>query len=268
MFRSAYYDFAEVLKGAHGQYKEADVLKREAQEKAMITMAVVPFDAPYFTQRQTANFSNKIISGIKRFRSPFISFKDYSMVSDRSYIGRGVSIKAARAAGIKAVIVGRVTNYRVQEGKVHTVKRKVYIRREVKYKDKEGNSKTRVTYDKDWYIEYYASNSVDISVEYQLISTETGEVISADSYSRHGEDVIRFARYNGSYKKLVPGKWKYQKGKRKDDRVYDDKASVRKLHRLFRAREILTPTYKISDDLERSIAKLIAKGVVNYNPER
>lgn len=269
-FRAAYYDFYNVLKGANGSYKEADILKKEAQDKAMITIAVMPFDAPRFTQAETASFSSKIISNIKKYNSPFIDFKDYSVAGsiNNLYVGVGLDIKAARAAGIKAILVGRVNNYSEEEGQIRVAQKKAYIRHERKYKDKEGKEQVEITYEKDKYIEYTNSNSVYLAIEYKLISTETGEVMSADSYNKQSGDQIRYAKYSGSYKSLVPGYWVSLKNNSKEDKVYDDDSSIRKLRSLFTSRQVLVSTNKQSNDLEEAVANDIAKNIIKYNPEK
>jgi len=268
-FRSAYYDFEKVLKGANGNYKEADILKKEAREKAMITIAVLPFESSYFNSVQVNNFSNKTIASIKKYNSPFISFKDYNIARAKTgqYIGNGIDIKAARAAGIKAVLVGKITRFKEYSSRERVSKKTAYVRHEKIVKTKDGKSHKEKYYTKTVYYEYSRSNSVDFNLEYQLISTETGDVMSADSYEKQLRDAVRYAEYRGSIKDLVPGYWKSIRYDTKKDIVYDDRSSVRKLHRLFRARKTPYSTSQLSNDIQNNVAASIASEVVKYNPE-
>lgn len=268
-YRIAYYDFETILKGASGHYKEADVLKNEAQEKAMITIAVLPFDSPSLYSAQLNNFGNKLISSIKSFNSPFISFKDFNIAkaNSSSYIGNGIDIQAARAAGIKAVLLGKITNYNEYNGRLKSSEKKVYLEKTRSVKDKDGKSKTEKYYTKDIYVEYSKVNSVEFSLEYQLISTETGAIITADTYNKQSKDEVIFAEYKGPIKDLVPGYWKSIKSDSKEDKVYDDYSSKRKLQELFNSRKNINSISKISDDLQNDIASSIAKTIVKYNPE-
>lgn len=268
-YRSAYYSFDKVLKGSKGQYKEADILQKEAREKAMITIAVLPFESSYFAANQLNSFSNKLISDIKSQRSPFIRFKDYNSVKTKSgqYIGNGININAARAAGIKAVLIGKVSQYREYSSRNKVSKKDGYIRHVKTVKDKEGKSHKEKYYTKDVYYEYTRYNSVDLAIEYQLISTETGDVMSTNSYDKHVKDAVRYAVYKGSIKNLVPGTWKSIRYKSKNDKVYDNKSSVRKLHRLFRARKTPYSNSQLSVSLQNEITSSIANEIVKYNPE-
>jgi hypothetical protein len=268
-FRTAYYDFDKVLRGASGHYKEADVLKAEAQEKAMITIAILPLDAPSLSMGQANNFSRKIVSKIKRLNSPFISFKDYNIAraNSGSYIGNGIDIAAANAAGIKAVLVGKIVSYKEHKGRLYSTRNKGYIVKTRSHKDKDGKIHKEKYYIKDIYMVYSKTNSVEMGVEYQLISTEDGTLLAADSYNKENTDKIVFAEYKGSVKNLVPGYWKSISSKRKGDKVYDDSSSKRKLKALFRSRKQIHSVSNLSDELQNDIASSIAKSIINYNPE-
>lgn len=92
--------------------------------------------------------------------------------------------------------------------------------------------------------------------------------MSADSYNKQSGDQIRYAKYSGSYKSLVPGYWVSLKNNSKEDKVYDDDSSIRKLRSLFTSRQVLVSTNKQSNDLEEAVANDIAKNIIKYNPEK
>lgn len=268
-YRSAYYDFDRILKGTHGNYKEANVLKKEAQEKATIVITAIPFQTSYFSRGQVNNFYNKLVVRVSNINSPFIVYKDYSLSANvsSSNISSVTNLKALRAMGIKAVLVGKIMNYREHNGRLVAKKKPAYLVRTRKVKDKAGKEITEKYYTKDIYIEYNRFNAAEMLVDYQLISTETGDVVSSDNFKREISDKVKYAEFKGPYKNLVPGYWKSMRVDSKEDRVYDDYSSKRKLQRLFKARRNIKSIYQISDDLQNDVASSIANKIKIYNPE-
>lgn len=268
-YRSAYYDFDKVLRGTNGKYKEANILKKEAQEKATIVVTVIPFQTSYFSRGQVNNFYNKLVVNISNINSPFIVYKDYnvSAISSRFNINNISNLKALRAMGIKAVLIGKIMNYREHNGRLIAKKKPAYLTRYRKVKDKTGKEITEKYYTKDIYIEYTRFNGAEMLVDYQLLSTETGNVLSSDNFEREISDKIKYAEFKGPYKDLVPGYWKSMRVDSKEDRVYDDYSSRRKLQHLFKARRSIKSIYQISDDLQNEVASSITNKIKKYNPE-
>ncbi|MGB5988599.1 MAG: hypothetical protein WBG43_02510 [Marinifilaceae bacterium] len=266
-YRAAYYDFDKVLRGTKGNYKEADILKNEAREKATIVITVIPFQTSYSSRGRINNFFNKLIVKVNSIDSPFIVYKDYNTSGVNINSSRGVNFKALRASGIKAVVLGKVVNYREYNGRLSAEKKPAYIVHTRKVKSTDGKEKTEKYYTKDIYTEFSKLNKIAISVNYQIFSTETGDIITADNFEKEVVDKVVYAEFKGPIKNIVPGYWKSIRIDSKEDRVYDDYSSRKKLQKLFRSRKNIKSIQRISDDLQNEVALSIANKIKNYNPE-
>ena len=51
---------------------------------------------------------------------------------------------------------------------------------------------------------------LNISFQYQLISTESGEILLTDIIKLNRKDEVYFANTNYNYRNIVPGYWKWQ----------------------------------------------------------
>ena len=46
--------------------------------------------------------------------------------------------------------------------------------------------------------------------QFELISTETGEILLTDVFSLENSAKVHYAEYEGDNKKLIPGYWEYE----------------------------------------------------------
>ena len=98
--------------------------------------------------------------------------------------------------------------------------KKAWIERKVKkYNPDTEKNYYESEYDKINYNEFYGSNVVNISFQYQLISTESGEILLTDIIKLNNKDEVYFASANYNYRNIVPGYWKWPNRKDSSDKI-------------------------------------------------
>ena len=65
-------------------------------------------------------------------------------------------------------------------------------------------------YDKIKYQEYRGSTSVQIGFQFQLISTESGEILLTKLINLNRRDEVHFVESNTNYRNIIPGNWRWQ----------------------------------------------------------
>ncbi|MBI9060565.1 MAG: hypothetical protein JEZ14_01165 [Marinilabiliaceae bacterium] len=276
LFRKAYSDYETILKGTGG-YKNSLELKAEALEKAMITIALVPVSYSNATQKQVSmQLKPIIVSHINNLKSPFYKVISDQVVSSMS----NVTINNDPAAAVqwlkkmgadvqaKTILTGKIVRYTKQTGRISKSEKKAYRKRVIKVTDKETNLPVEKTvYDKIRYFEYQQNNTVQYVMEYALVNIENGEIIISDVFSHEERPTIHYATFDGDYKQLVPGYWKYMDKDSESDKVYDDSSSRDKLHQLFNNSKKIKSTGSIEKEMMNKCATQIAQQIEAYNPE-
>jgi 1,4-alpha-glucan branching enzyme len=145
---------------------------------------------------------------------------------------------------------------------------KAYSSYQVKLYDAETKKTHHETrYKKTSYNQYDGYNKVTISFKYQLISTETGQILLSDIIEKSSQSEVSYAAYKGNYKTLVPGDWKHLNSASTSDAVNTKGSDRRKMKRKFTANTKLTPITQIQSDLQSQIAKIGAGAILQFNPE-
>ena len=270
-FRSAYYGFNDILNST-GDYKESRALLKEAQESATITILVTPFtkNSLWFKGIQS-NFSTRVIRSIDNVNSPFIKVKDASYMDNKGaiFFSNGeIDSKKAVVEGIDALLSGTVKSVIALAGKPQVEEHAGYLKFIKKRKDDQGVMREYTEYKKVTYKTVYVKNSVSVTVEYKLVSTRTGEVLSTDVVYAIDSDEVNYAVFEGDSKNLVPGYWKSRSKSSPEDRVLDNYSDVSKLRNMLRGNRTVRSINTLKENALNEASQKIAFQVEKYNPEK
>lgn len=177
-------------------------------------------------------------------------------------------MQAANLAGIKAVLVGNVSEVRQITGNVKKTEKKGFIKEVTKVKNDKGEEEEKVNYSKTQYLEYQAENSASIEVSYKLIYTENNEILVSDLINLSRNDEMHYATFNGEKKKLVPGYWKNKDRKSPEDVIKDNSSDVNKLRDLLNASKEIKSSAQLLEEIINQSAQKIADKIIKYNPEK
>jgi hypothetical protein len=266
-FRKAYYGFESIIAGA-GDYKQSRILQEEAREKATITVLVTGFNASMRNSSDKAAIITTDIKGrISKSESPFIRLIDDSNIKESLYKEGEINLKVANLSGIDVILSGELLNFGKRNGKLEETPKRGYIKEIEKIRNQQGEEIEKAVYHKTNYSEFYAENAASLNVNYQMISTANSEVLLSRSFSEQKTDEVHYAVFEGDNNKLVPGYWKYKKGKSEEDEIKDIKRDVRELKRLLDGdRKMLSSDQLLKKLMTECVAEITSR-VENYNPE-
>lgn len=276
LYRKAYYDYETILKGA-GTYKNSLELKKEALEKATITIAIAPFSYRGSHQQNVATkLKTKLVNQINKLESPFYKVINDPVVQSApasnfqgdaaTYIQWLKSLGANVQA--KTILTGKVVRVYSKPGSLRKVEKRAYRKYTVEVVNETTKLKEKQTkYDKVKYFEYEQKNTVQLSIQYSLVRIDNGEIVLSDVFTAEETDKVHYAKYTGNFKQLVPGQWKSATQDAETDKIFDDQNAIRQLHQLFSNKKELRSAYQIEADLINKGASIISNHIANYNPE-
>lgn len=214
-FRQAYNDLDRVVKG-NAAYKDAAGLRQACIDKGRYAIAVLPFNTAGKGQLSApaASLQAYLTSAIIDLNDPFLKVVDRDNIQkilDEQRLGlsgvvdESTAVSAGKLMGAQAVIMGTVMTYDEVPGKLRTSSKDGYESYSVKQVDQASGEVSYATrYKPVKYTEYYRENKVDLSVNYKVVSLETGQVLVSKVLERHADDHAWYAAYDGNAGALLP----------------------------------------------------------------
>ncbi|MCB9169188.1 MAG: hypothetical protein H6594_02430 [Flavobacteriales bacterium] len=215
-YRKAYDDLGKVLAKDLG-YKDASALQQEALHKGQYSIAVLPFDNGRLRMKRgglAETLQAHAIAALTAGKDPFLRVVDrdnMQRILDEQRLGlsgvvdQQTAVQVGNLIGAQAVLMGEVLQYQEVPGDLRTSTRKGYEAYQVKQKNAETGGYDLVTrYRPVTYTEYYKEDRVDLSVNYKLVSLETGEVLFAKVVDDQQTAQVHYADYTGNKDMLMP----------------------------------------------------------------
>ena len=266
LYRKAYYKFNEIIAGTGG-YKQSAALKDEALEKGTITILVTDFGAAKnLTNEVSKAMTTKVKSQAGSLSNPFIRIVDQP-ANTSLYENGKINLQAANLSGIKAVLSGSLNEMIKTEGNLVKTIKHGYLKEVKIVKNEAGQEVEKITWHKIEYTEFEIENKSKLTLDYKMVSTESGLVLLGDLFSISNSDKTRYAKYDGEKKNLVPGYWKYKDKSSPEDVIKNNPGDINALKQLFNARKTVKSTAALAGELMDEAANRIAEKIDKYNPE-
>jgi hypothetical protein len=272
-FRSAYAQFNKIA----SNYKDTKDKKQLCLEAGMITIGFVDFKNGTRNKGGEAAISAYLFNELAKLNNPFIKVIDRSLTStiiDEQVLAlsgqtsESTSANAGQLIGAKAILSGNLITYSKKSDKLSETIKKAWFERLIKkYNEETEKHFYEKEYDKVKYKEYYGMNQVSVGFQYQLTSTETGEILLNGIIKLNESDMVNFATANVNYNKLMPGNWKWQNKAHEDDFVSSNISEKRNLRNLFKNKKSLLTIDQLNDKIYKSTSSQISGEINNYNPE-
>ena len=272
-FRSAYAQFNKIA----SNYKDTKAKKQLCLEAGMITIGFVDFKNGTRNKGGEAAISAYLFNELTKLNNPFIKVIDRSLTStiiDEQVLAlsgqtsESTSANAGQLIGAKAILSGNLITYTKKSDKLSETIKKAWFERLIKKYNEETEKHFYIKeYDKVKYKEYNGMNQVSVGFQYQLTSTETGEILLNGIIKLNESDKVNFATANVNYNKLMPGNWKWQNKAHEDDFVSSNLGEKRNLRNLFKNKKSLLTIDQLNDKIYKSTASQISGKINNYNPE-
>jgi len=262
--RSAYYAYEQIIADA-GDYKDTDVLWKQALECAQYPIAIQTPKIRNNSSKAKA-FQSQLNSKLIKLDNPFLKIYDLASVNSRidqsmknssGQIDRSALKTLYERNNIKAVLYCDFTEFKEKSGK-EVKEQKTGFERQVM---KSTTGETSIFDKQVKYTEVSRENKVDVSLNFKLISTETGEILLSDRVSRNENDHTYYATYSGDKDKLYPSN--YSNG------TYSLKESgYRNLQNLLRESHDIKSTEQLINSAFKDITQEVAKDINNFDPEK
>ena len=270
--RKAYYLFSKTI-----SYKDSKDLKEFALKEAQFPIAMLPFENATSSANAHKGFESQFLNLFINNKNPFIKIIDrvhiQTILNEQELGLSGLvdSQTAARAGdlfGAKALLVGRLVSLDTKRKLPKASKKKGWEM----YKQKQYNSSTKeyetvTKYKKVYYQEYQGNNSVTITVEYKLISTETGEILATNLITDKREDFVNYITFDGNTKNLYSGSWDYKLIANETDLVNKSYSDRKKIQNLLKANKNLRSTEDLKNVALKNVSSSAVAEINAYNPE-
>ncbi|MBK7382125.1 MAG: hypothetical protein IPI81_02150 [Flavobacteriales bacterium] len=212
-YRKAYGSLDQVVSKDAG-YKDASALRQECLTKGQYTIAVMPFtgsvkrtDIPQKAQAQA-------ITALTEMRDPFLRVVDREnmerilqeqRLSLSGVVDDQTAVRVGNLIGAQAILLGTVADYREEPGELRRSTKDGFEAYRVEQINKETGEKSFITkYRPVRYSEYFQENKAIISLNFRLVSLETGEVLASKMVDREVKDHMYYATYDGNRDQLFP----------------------------------------------------------------
>jgi tetratricopeptide (TPR) repeat protein len=264
--RESYFTFLRINEIAGGNYKDSGRLSTQALECASYPIAIHsrtmpghPADGSEFESALMQNILNKKDPFIKIHLLPSLNIgANRSLIGNTGALNRIVLKELHDRQGIKAVLVLDFVQYEKSQGTLKRVEKKGIYREShtsdqgvITYSDRQVN-----------YNEYTNSNKVGLTVGYQLVSTNTGEILLTQRLNKSEASDIHYVVFEGgNHKNLYPTIM--QNGNFSiDERNYSS------LQRLLADDKVIEPVTKLKEKVFVDLSGQISDALVRFNPER
>jgi tetratricopeptide (TPR) repeat protein len=213
-YKEAYRDFEKVVK-LDQTYKNALNLKEEALIKASIGLGILPVQNQTKIQGFDTRLYQQIIATLVQHKNPFLRVVDRSslesMLREQSLGMSGMvdpesAAKAGKVIGLKYVLMTAISDLVYEDDGV----RKDSLEAFEAYSElipsqiPNGLPQTITRFKKVKYQDQFQKRRLYYRVFYQLVSTQTTQVVASNVLSEEVSDEVHFASYAGNVNALYP----------------------------------------------------------------
>ena len=228
-YKLAWQQFKEI-EPSDANYNTVKSYQQKIIEELRLTMSILPAQTNF--HRSEWKLRSNIIAQVSQLKSPFIKLVDrenLDLIIEEQKLGltgfvdEKTAARVGQIVGAQSVLVTKVVNYNYSKGELVETEK-------VAYTGSTGYTSSTSRFRPVKYREFSQASTMQVSVQYQLISSETSEVLAADVIHEELFDEMVYAEYHGDYNKLYPAKGEliYRTGKERQDflALFDSKREV------------------------------------------
>lgn len=260
--RTAYYNFTDVINNAQ-TYKNTIELKDMALACAQYPI-VLEFVNANRKGGDTLRFENLLADKIVNSNSPFVKLvqqpvkgKTYQQGNQLNNPQRVQAVQLNLKNQPKAILSIQLNEYSKSLTPLKKTTKVGFIRTETK--NQAGEKVTNYT--KVNYTEYSQQTGVKFVLTYQLISTQTKQILISKRVEDVKSDQMYYAAYGDNFKNLYPSK-------NANGTEVVDPNNYQNLQNLLQAKKQITPLPTLVNQLFEGVANTITQTVINFNPEQ
>lgn len=263
-YRSAYHKFQEISR-VSPNYKDVNDLINEALELGRFTMSVVPFENKTRIRGIENSVQSYLVNQLSQMNDPFfriVERENLELILQEQQLALSGMVDERSAAevgsliGAKALLSGTVINYLESPGKLVETTHRGFESYQVKMHNKEDDTYYYQTkYKPVTYKEYNQSHQAKVSLQYKIISLETGEILLSQIAEYTAEDALNFASYEGETTRLLPAK---------GDLVNTHNASVKALQNQLRGKRTIKSLAELSEEAKKKATQKAVNEIAQF----
>jgi len=210
-YKEAFRNFEKVV-AYDATYKNAKVLKEEALVKATISIGILSINTRLKIREFDQKLYQYLLTEMVKTKGPFIKIVDRNYIEkmlNEQQLGMSGAIdpvsaaKAGKLLGLKYFLLANVNDSKYSEKNTKQDSVLAYESYTESIPDPVNGTYQHLTkFKKVYYSESFQQKSYYLSVFYQLISTETAEVITSNIFNLTKNDEQQLNIYNGNVKNL------------------------------------------------------------------
>lgn len=260
-YREAYQELTKVV-DKDRTYKDAFVLREDAISKGRYAIAIPSFGNKANNKDVTSKMSLYAQNEMANLGDPFIKIVDRDnierILKEQHLALSGVLdeesvVQVGNLLGAQAVLLGDVVEYEESISALNRAEKVGYTSYQVKQLNEETNEMMTVTkYRKTNYTEFRKRSRAHVTVNFKLVSMETGEILMSKVVDDVVTDEIHYAKYEGNIDRLYPSR---------DGRVWTSNRARRELRGLLSARKNLRSMQELRNDVLRKASSDLAHTV-------
>ncbi len=210
-YKAAYKTFKQ-LSTFDATFKNTLQMLKYALEKASLPLASVLVGKEQNHNYQDLSFYQALVAKFGNAKNPFLKIIDKNNLDkllnqqpDSIIITDAESAsKVGKLIGVKYFLLINVNEVKFDELKPTTTDETAYQSVSERVVGANGESQSVIKFKKVSYAETKKYRKVEAKVTYQLVSVQSGQVVSSETFSSEQYDVHVFARYNGNIDNLYP----------------------------------------------------------------
>lgn len=212
-YKNAVADFDKVL-AVDANYKNTKFLKEEAIRKGTVGVGILPVQNQTKTEGFDQKLYQQLMATLVKNKNPFLKIIDRSsleaMLKEQQLGMSGLvdpesAAKAGQLIGLKYVLMTAISDLVFEEKGPVTDSLVAFEAYSETITMPNTSLPTTVTrFKKVRYADTYQRRRLYYRVFYQLVSTQTGQVVASDVVSEERSDEFHNSRYNGNVNALYP----------------------------------------------------------------
>ncbi|MBC7383835.1 MAG: hypothetical protein H7296_12725 [Bacteroidia bacterium] len=212
-YKEAYRDFNKVIK-QNDSYKNTKYLLTEVLKKASIGVGILPVQNQTKTEGFDLQLYQQIISELVKSKSPFLSIVDRNaldkLLHDQKLEMSNLTdpenaARAGKLIGLQYVLMTALSELQYETAGPRTDSVDAYLAFTERTTNlQSGIPQTATKFKKVKYADTFQKRKVYYKIFYQLVSTQTGQVVASDELTEGLTDENHVCDFNGNINNLYP----------------------------------------------------------------
>lgn len=211
-YKTAYKVFGQVA-SFDNTYKQTLQLLNESLQKASLPLAAILVSKKTFANQEDSSFYQLLLNKLSNTNNPFLKIIDRNSLENQlkekafeinEIIDAETASKAGKLIGAKYFLLIDVNDIIFDELKPTTSIENGYESFSQRVVNETGDAQSVIKFKKVSYKETKQYRKVAAKVSYQLVSVQSGQIISSEAFSDEAFDVHVYARFDGNKDNLYP----------------------------------------------------------------